>query len=341
MLGSCLMIGLKGPSLLKEEKQLILSENISSVILFKRNILSLKQVFELCLELKALLKPPLLIAMDREGGEVDRLSHLKGLRPWPSAKTLGPLDPKVISSLAEGLGQQMKLLNIDINLAPVVDLLLNQSPLLETRVFSKKATQVLSSALAFVEGLNKAQIISCLKHFPGHGGVKEDSHKVLPQDLRTVKDLKPQLNIFKTLFEKQKANWIMTSHVMFPNIDKVPATFSSVLLQKLLREEMNFKGLLISDDLEMSALEPLSLFERACLALKAGCDLLIYSQKPEHLNPLFQKNLKDKELQEKIKSSSQKILKLRSKLTNKTAQVSFGKIKKEFLKLQELSQNLV
>ena len=233
MIGSCLMIGLKGHSLLKEEKDFIISNHISGVVLFKRNIQSFKQVYELCSELKSLSRPSPLIAIDMEGGEVDRFSHLKEAIPWPSAKTLGSLNSKSIYSIARSLAKQLNLLGININFAPVVDLPLIKNPLLETRVFGRTQQEILRGADPFVEGLIKEQVIPCLKHFPGHGGVAEDSHKTFPKDQRHLNELEPQLEIFQTLFEKHPC-WIMTAHIEFPNIDKTPATFSNVFLKHCL-----------------------------------------------------------------------------------------------------------
>ena len=126
--GSCLMIGLSSSTLSKEEKDFIISHNIAGIVLFKRNIKSFQQVHELCSEIKCLTVPPPLIAIDMEGGEVNRFSHLKQSVPWPSPQALRTLEPKHIFSIARSMSRQLKLLGIDINFAPVVDLPLMNNP---------------------------------------------------------------------------------------------------------------------------------------------------------------------------------------------------------------------
>ena len=279
MPGSSLMMSLQGLSLLEEEKAFIVSNNIAGVVLFKRNLQSFKQIYELCLDLKSLTKPSPLIAIDMEGGEVNRFSHLKESYPWPSPKTLKTLDSNQIFLIAKSMAKQLHALGIDINFAPVVDLPLVNNPLLTNRVFGKSKEEILKYASCFIEGLIEGKIIPCLKHFPGHGGVNEDSHKTLPRDNRHLKDLKSQLDIFQTLFEKYPTCWIMTAHVEFPNIDKKPATFSKVLLKTNLRNQQGFNGLLVSDDIDMEALKSFSIEERFFSGSERGLQLSYHLSK--------------------------------------------------------------
>lgn len=334
MIGSCLMMSLKGPSLLKEERDFIISNSIAGVILFKRNIQSFKQTYELCSELKSLTKPSLLIAVDMEGGEVDRFSHLKESISWSSAEVLKDLEPDQIFSIAGAMAKQLNLLGIDINFAPVVDLLLVDSPLLKTRVFGKSKQSILKGAEAFIKGMIKEQLIPCLKHFPGHGGVTEDSHKSLPEDFRQLKDLESQLEIFQTLFEKYPC-WIMTAHIEFPNIDKKPATFSETLLKTVLRKQRGFKNVLVSDDIDMSALKNYSADQSFFQAIKGGCDLVISCQKedsPKEIINYFKSNPdKTEEIKLELEQSSKKILQVRNQ--SKTLS-DFKSVEKELLKLK-------
>ena len=335
MIGSCLMMGLKGPSLLKEEKAFIISNNIAGLVLFKRNIQSFKQIYELCSELKSLAKLPPLIAIDMEGGKVNRFSHLKKSISWPSPQMLRALKPKSIFSIACAMARQLNLLGIDINFAPVVDLPLVDNSLLRTRVFGESKDEILKQTEPFVGGLIKGQVIPCLKHFPGHGGVSEDSHNILPRDSRRLKDLKPQLEIFQALFKKHFC-WIMTAHIEFPNIDKTPATFSKILLKTHLKSQMGFDGLVVSDDIDMSALKNYSPGECFLQALKGGCDLVITCQKkdtPKEIMKYFQKNPnKREEIKEELKRSSKKILQIRRKTTKSFS--DFKSVKKELSRFQ-------
>lgn len=336
MPGSCLMIGLQGLSLLKEEKDFIVSNNIAGVVLFKRNIQSFKQIYKLCLELKSLTKPSPLIAIDMEGGEVNRFSHLKKSYPWPPPKILRTFKPHQIFVIAKAMARQLHALGIDINFAPVVDLPLMNNPLLTNRVFGNSKEEILKHASYFIEGLIAGNVIPCLKHFPGHGGVSKDSHKTLPKDNRQMKDLKSQFDIFQTFFEKHPSCWIMTAHVEFPNIDKKPATFSKVLLKTKLRNQQGFKGLLVSDDIDMKALKRFSLGECFFQAMKGGCDLIITCQKkesPKEIIKYFEQNPhKKKTLQKELKLSSKKILEIRKKLSGPL--FDFKSVEKELSKFQ-------
>lgn len=333
--GSCLMIGLNSIALSKEEKNFIISHNIAGVILFKRNIKSFQQVHKLCSEIKSLTTPPPLIAIDMEGGEVDRFSHINRSVPWPSPQALRKLKPEQILSIARSMAKQLKLLGIDINFAPVVDLPLVDNPLLRTRIFGQSKDEILSHAEPFIKGIIKELVIPCLKHFPGHGGVSLDSHKTLPKDNRRLDELKSQLDIFQTLFKKHPC-WIMTAHIEFPNIDRRPATFSKVFLKTLLRDRANFKGLVVSDDLDMSALRQWSPGERFLQALKGGCHLVITCQKretPREVMNYFKKYpQREEEITKELINSSKKILKIR-KTINKTLP-DFEVVEKELLKFQ-------
>ena len=333
--GSCLMIGLKGLVLSKEERDFIVSNHIAGIILFKRNIQSFKQVYELCSELKTLSSPPLLIAVDREGGEVDRFSHLKESPPWPAPKILKTLQEKSIFSIARMMARQLRLLGIDINFAPVIDIPVSENPLLTSRVFGQSKDEILKKAEPFVKGMVKEQLIPCLKHFPGHGGVHEDSHKILPKDFRPLKELVPQLELFQTLFERQ-ACWIMTAHIEFPKIDQGPATFSKFFLKTILREERGFKRILLSDDIDMSALDNFSSGEKFFQAIQGGCDLVISCQKPKSPKEIieyFHRNpLKQKEIKEELIQAGTNLLKIRKERPKPFS--DFKAVKKELSEIQ-------
>lgn len=280
MIGSCLMIALEGPQLLKKEREFIVKNRIAGVTLFQRNIKSFKQISQLNKEIKSLTQPSPLIAIDMEGGLVNRFSHLKEAMDWPSAESLSHYPSYKVFLTAKKQAHQLKSLGIDLNFAPVVDLPLVKSSVLKTRTFGTEPSAILRTALPFLEGLAKGGVISCLKHFPGHGGVQEDSHKTLPVDNRSLKDLKPQLDIFQKLFISD-FNCIMTAHIEFSKIEKQPATFSKLLLTQVLRKRLGFDGLIISDDIDMKALKSFHPGESFFFALKAGCDMVITCQNVE------------------------------------------------------------
>ena len=302
-IAQALFISLKGSQLSPEEKKLIKKENPAGVILFKRNIKSTKQTQALIEEIKSLTKEPALLAVDCEGGQVNRLSHLG--KNYPSPKELSVLEEESVFQTARNIGKDLKDLGFDVNFAPVIDLPIVKSPLLETRVFGSSPEDVLKKAGAFMQGLLKEGIYPCLKHFPGHGAVKEDSHELLPIDFRTWEDLDDQLSVFEHLYNSYPSA-IMTAHIVFPNIENTPASFSKILLTKVLKQQKNFQGLVFSDDIDMGALAGFSSGESVFLALQAGCDMVLNCQKnPLEIFEYFKKQTKKTKLLEKQLKESQ------------------------------------
>ena len=308
---SLLMIGLKGPELLREEQKFIQKHRPAGLILFKRNITSYGQLKELNKELKALLSPPLLLAVDCEGGKVNRLSHLSPALAWPSPTKIIKKPKEEQSQLWRSMARELKVLGFDINFAPVVDWPKQESQLLKTRVMGDKPSEILKNAELLIQAFLKEGLWPCLKHFPGHGGVKEDSHEELPIDSRDFKQLEPQLDIFFSLIKSYNTG-IMTAHVQFPKVDLVPASFSEIFLTKILREKQGFKGLIFSDDIDMKALQAFPPGERLFLALKAGSDVVLSGQDSNSLYQIleyFEKNPeKSQDIQARIRDSHKRVL---------------------------------
>ena len=274
-LGSSLVIGLRATSLSPKERKFLIQQEVAGVILFKRNLKNFQQIHQLCKEIKSLGEHSPWIGIDMEGGRVNRFSHIENSFPWPSASELSLKKERDILASAKALGEMLAALGFDINFAPVVDLAHEESSLLKTRTFGSTAEDITTKALCFIEGLKQGGVEACLKHFPGHGGVSQDSHKLLPKDLRSLQDLEPQLEIFETLFNKEDV-CIMTAHIEFPNIENLPASFSKLLLTEELKNKRGFKGLVISDDITMLALKEFSNFEKIKKTLQAGCDLVLH-----------------------------------------------------------------
>ena len=287
--GSLIWAGIKGLSLLEEEKKSIQEAEISGLILFKRNIETLPQLFELCREIHS-LKPAPLIMMDREGGPVDRLKYLPEYPKWPAPADLAQLcSLEEIEQTAFYMAQEMKALGICINFAPCVDILSVPNPLFNRRLWGwwgDGPEKIAQKALMYLYGLKKAGLAGCAKHFPGHGGVREDSHLQLPVDHRDFEEL------YKCdLIPFQKAitagvEMLMTAHVLYPKMDPLmPATLSRFFLTEILRKKMGFQGLIVSDDLDMKALynRGFSLPEVMVQALGAGVDILLKCEPCEDL----------------------------------------------------------
>ena len=311
---SCLMMGLKGKGITKTERDFLVSRQAAGVILFRRNLESFRQIYELCREIKSLSSPPLLLGIDMEGGAVNRLAHVEGALPWPSAETLGGKAPGEIFAVARALGRELAALGFDINFAPVADLPLWESVLLKTRVFGKSPESVAQSAAAFAEGIFEGGALPCLKHFPGHGGVGEDSHKTLPRDERSLKELEPQLRIFEEILRRRPFP-VMTAHVEFPRIEKGPATFSKILLRRELKKKRGFAGLIVSDDIDMGALGGWTPGERVFRALRGGCELILCCQRektPLEALAFFEQNPeKEREIRPFLRAAAQKTASLR------------------------------
>ena len=270
--------GIKGLSLSEEEKKNIKEWDISGLILFKRNIESLSQLFELCREIHS-LEPAPLIMMDREGGSVDRLRHLSDFPSYPAPARLAELcSLEEIEKTAFYMAREMKALGICINFAPCVDVPSVSNPLFEGRLWGGFPEPISRKALFYFQGLKKAGVAACAKHFPGHGGVREDSHLQLPEDQRDRETLyRCDLLPFQKMIEAG-VEMIMSAHVLYSKVDALmPATLSAVFLKEVLREKMGFQGLVVSDDLSMKALysKNFSLPEVMVQALCAGVDVLL------------------------------------------------------------------
>ena len=275
--------GIKGLSLSEEEKKNIQKAGVSGLILFKRNIQSLPQLFDLCREIHSLNPAPLII-MDREGGSVDRLKHLASCPPWPAPSKMAPFcSSKEIEKTAFYMSQEMKALGISINFAPCVDVPAVSNPLLKGRLWGSSPEQISRNAQACLHGIQKAGLAGCAKHFPGHGGVEEDSHLCLPRDQRSFEELHNyDLFPFRMLVTSG-VEMVMSAHILYSNVDPVmPATLSSFFLKKVLRDKMNFQGLVVSDDLDMKALynwqenrQKYTVPEIMVQALRAGVDILL------------------------------------------------------------------
>jgi beta-N-acetylhexosaminidase len=269
---SLIMIGFDGykaPAFLKKHK-------VAGVILFSKNISSPKQLKALTKELKT-LQPDILIAVDEEGGKVERLKKRDGFKHFASAKEVK--NPKKIY---HEMAKMLKKHGINLNLAPVVDVAVNpKNPVIAklNRSFSASPKEVVKKASVFVECMKKEGVLTSLKHFPGHGSSKKDSHKgfVDVSESWSKKELLP--------FMKVKSPLIMTAHIFNKKLDKkYPATLSYKTNTLLLRKKLGFKGAIISDDLQMGAISKNYTFKKALeLAINSGVDILLignYLDKP-------------------------------------------------------------
>lgn len=252
------------------------TKGLLSVCVYGENIRDTEQLRTLGTELRAAC-PEALLAIDEEGGEVTRLHYLHG-SPYPGAAVLGRIDDtEYTSRIGEQVGHDILSAGFNLALGPVADVNSNpQNPVIGTRSFASDPTRAGKHVAAWILGLQRTGAIACAKHFPGHGDTFEDSHLVLPAVDATLQTLEQrELPPFRAAIEA-RVGAIMTSHILLPQIDpSVPATFSRRILQGLLRDELEFDGVIVSDALDMQgAIHEIGIPEAAVRALIAGCDLL-------------------------------------------------------------------
>ncbi len=246
---------------------------LGGVCLYARNVESPSQLVALTARLHA-ENPGLVIAIDEEGGDVTRLEATTG-SSYPGNLALGAVDDVALTrSVARSMGAAIAEAGIDLDLAPVADVNSNPiNPVIGVRAFGAQATPVARQTAAWVAGLQEAGVAACAKHFPGHGDTSVDSHLALPvvnEDPHASGALEP---FRAAIAAGVKA--VMSAHIVVPSIDGVPATISAKIMTGLLRSELGFQGLAVSDGLEMRAIAgEVGIVEGTVLALAAGCDLL-------------------------------------------------------------------
>jgi beta-N-acetylhexosaminidase len=280
-----LMLDLKGVSLDRDERLQLQNPQVGGVILFSRNIQSRDQICDLVAEIRACSKS-LLVAVDQEGGRVQRLRE--GFTAIPSMQAIGNL---IARSPEEGLGLSKDLgwlmaseviaCGLDLSFAPVLDVDRDTSSIIGDRSFSDQPEIVISAAEAFIKGMHDAGMAATGKHFPGHGGIVADSHLEAPVDDRSwntlyARDIQPFAKLSKML------DAVMPAHITFPSVDPDSVGFSSFWLNDVLRGKLGFEGIIFSDDLTMKGADIAGGYvDKAKLALKAGCDMILVCNCPQ------------------------------------------------------------
>lgn len=283
MLGQMFMIGLSGPTLTSEEKDFIIKNDIGGVILFSRNVENPEQIKKLTDDIQKLSKHtasklPLLISIDMEGGRVARLKEPFTI--WPPMKHLGDTDsPQLAFEVGLALGTELQAVGINMDFAPCIDVFLNpENQVIGDRSFGSDPEVVAKIASGMIRGFKKAGVVSCIKHFPGHGYTSVDSHFDLPVDPRTWEELlNSEVIPYRKCF-RSKVEFLMTAHILFENIDpQNPVTLSEKFLKSHLRDELNYMGLIITDDLDMKALSKnASPEDLTFAAFQAGANMFLF-----------------------------------------------------------------
>ena len=274
-----LMVDIAGTELTSEDARLLSHPLVGSVILFTRNYRDVAQLTSLTAAIRALRSPALLIAVDHEGGRVQRFRE--GFTRLPAARLLGrryAQDRREALSLAQSVGwlmaSELRAVGVDFSFAPCVDLDYGVSEIIGDRAFHKDPDVVAALGVAYMSGMREAGMAGVAKHFPGHGAVIADSHVALPVDRRKFVDLEADIRPYRLLVENNLAA-VMGAHVVFPAVDPTPASLSKHWITGVLRRELGFHGCVFADDLSMAGAAAFGgVVERAELAFAAGCDVL-------------------------------------------------------------------
>jgi beta-N-acetylhexosaminidase len=276
--GRLAIVGFEGTSVPAELRQLVAEFDLGGVIYFARNVVEPAQVADLSRECAGLSRDwPLWISVDQEGGRVARLKA--PFTGWPPAVTLGRSGSEDLAArFAAALSAELRAVGINLDYTPVLDVATNpDNPIIGDRALAATADEVARFGAALVRGLQDAGVAACGKHFPGHGDTSVDSHEALPiveHDRRRLEAI--EFVPFRRAVEAGVA-MIMTAHVMVPALDeRRMASFSSIVVQRLLKDDLGFEGVVVSDDLGMKAVSAeTSLAEASVLALQAGCDAVL------------------------------------------------------------------
>lgn len=281
MVSGPILMDLEGETPDAEERDMLSHPAVGGVILFSRNFSDRDQLVHLIQEIRRMCADkPVLVTVDQEGGRVQRFRD--GFTRLPAASTLGDLyeeDARAALRLAELTGwvmaRELREVDVDASFAPVVDLDHGISEVIGDRSFHDDPEVVCRLARALVGGMRAGGMAATIKHFPGHGGVAADSHHAVPRDERSLDDLERwDMLPFKRLVESGVAA-VMVAHLVFPQVDTLPATLSRYWIRNQLVEALGFRGLVIADDLSMAGAGVISdPGDRARAAVEAGCDII-------------------------------------------------------------------
>ena len=287
------MLDVAGTTLTADDRARLRHPLTGGVILFSRNFESCAQLAQLTAEIHALRNPPLIIAVDHEGGRVQRFRE--GFTRIPPMRELGLVwdhDRRRAASLAHALGfvlaAELRVHGVDLSFTPVLDVDYGNSSVIGDRAFHSRPEAIAELATAVMHGLREGGMAAVGKHFPGHGHVRADSHHEVPVDDRPLADIENEdLIPFRRLIDAGLGG-IMPAHVIYPAVDAAPAGFSGIWLKRILRDELGFDGVIFSDDLSMEGASVAGgVVDRGRAALSAGCDMVLVCNNPQSADELL------------------------------------------------------
>ena len=285
-----LMIDIAGLELTDLDRERLSHPLVGGLILFSRNYQSPEQLSRLTAEVHALRSPPLLIAIDHEGGRVQRCRE--GFTRLPPMGALGDLWERAPEEALEAardigfvLAAELRACGVDFSFTPVLDLDWGRSGVVGNRAFHGKPDVVIQLAGALIDGLHRAGMGACGKHFPGHGWAEADSHVAIPIDERSLEALQTDIEPYRRL----ELDAVMPAHVIYPDVDKKSSGFSSYW-HDYLRKNIKFEGVVFSDDLSMEGASVAGdVVARAQAAWSAGCDMLLVCNDPTAVGQLLER----------------------------------------------------
>jgi beta-N-acetylhexosaminidase len=288
------MLDVAGLELTPDDIERLQHPQVGGVILFARNFAAPLQLIQLAYSIRELRSPQLLVCVDHEGGRVQRFRH--GFTTIPAMTELGKLwdrDPAQALAAARGCGfviaSELQAHGVDFSFTPVLDVDYGESSVIGDRALHHDPHTVAVLGEALQAGLNAAGMSSVGKHFPGHGYVRADSHHEIPIDERTLTEISATDLVPFQRMARSGMGGMMPAHVIYPKVDSKAAGFSSVWLQKILREKLGFDGLIFSDDLSMEGASTAGgVMSRANSALNAGCDMVLLCNDPRAQDTLLE-----------------------------------------------------
>ena len=319
-IGQMIITGFNGSEYNDDMDRLINEYKVGGVILFARNIEDSNQMIDLTRALQENNNNlPLFISIDEEGGRVSRLPD--DVEKFPSAFTIGLINNQQTAyENGKEIGYTLKRLGINLDYAPVLDIYSNENnTVIGDRAFSKEESIVSTMGIATMEGIEDSDIIPVVKHFPGHGDTEVDSHYGLPIVYKTLEELRNFEFIPFVKAIESGCDVIMVSHIILNEVDSInPASLSKIVISDLLRKDMGFDKVVITDDMSMGAITSIMSIEEACIkSIEAGCDILLlgnaYEEIEQVINSIKLKLYNGEISEEQINKSVKRILELKKK----------------------------